>query len=102
MRSITAELRRVARRLRQAWPLSSPVTIRRCPLPGCDAGDVCRTAHGFQIRLDASLDPADLAGFLTHEWAHIVTWDLDRSPNDHGPEFYRALRKIRRAYERAA
>lgn len=65
-----------------------------------DCGDTDKRKDGsFLIRINSVLDEDTARLVLLHELGHVLSWETDRHPSDHGPEWGKAHAKVWRLYQ---
>lgn len=81
---------------RRCMPVS--VSIRRVRMGNDGWGEAKKIRGKYRITISSSLDDVASVVILLHELAHVLSWEKDTHPSDHGPEFGRAYSKIWRMY----
>lgn len=54
----------------------------------------------FTIQIRSGLDEVACILLLMHEVAHALSWHTDKHPSDHGPEFWKAHRRVWDLYQK--
>ena len=78
------------------------VTLRRLPRLRNFGSTVKQKDGSFCIKLRSTLCEGGQIAFLIHEWSHVVSWDSDVHPTDHGPMFGLAYSEVWQSYLRWA
>lgn len=86
----------LSRHLRTSFP-DEQVTVRRVKLK--DWGYCQKLDDGsFLIQLEKTADRHTQIDTLIHEWAHVLSWEVDNHPSDHGKAFGIAYAKVYQSY----
>jgi hypothetical protein len=75
------------------------VTIRCLPITAKRHGDCDLVDGRFVIRIERRLPEIAAIDQLTHEFAHVLSWDEWCRTEKHGPKYWSAHRKVYEKYE---
>lgn len=77
------------------------ISIRRVKTPHYTIGDCFKKPDGsFSIRIRKTTDSEAQQLALVHEMAHVLSWDTDMHPSEHGEMFGKAYAVAWRSYKR--
>ena len=87
----------LARHLRASFP-TYRVRVRRLTLRDAWADCDKQKDGSYLIRIEKRVDATAQTILLIHEWAHVLSWETDRHPSDHGGRFGWAYSRVYQAY----